>query len=266
MPRQKPGFNRGARCSIHPEIGHLSRIRCLGGPHAWPERRRASGIEAPLGDRLHHDGAEQRSGISRERESGGLRCAATRALRAHERGVKPACKPGSVATHPKAHCVTIIPLGLQLPAGSSHLPADSASSVVVRLFGVAPGGGYRASRVPTPAVRSYRTVSPLPDPSCDGHRRSALCCPVIAFAGSCLPAPASGRYPAPCSAEPGLSSPSTRDAATVRPASRGRVYPAGPAPGPELPGIVVINRLGIGRVPARDAQYGQRREHLRAGQ
>jgi len=33
------------------------------------------------------------------------------------------------------------------------------------LFGLAPGGVYRASRVTTRAVRSYRTVSPLPDPA-----------------------------------------------------------------------------------------------------
>lgn len=26
------------------------------------------------------------------------------------------------------------------------------------------------------AVRSYRTLSPLPDPACAGHRRFALCC------------------------------------------------------------------------------------------
>lgn len=34
-----------------------------------------------------------------------------------------------------------------------------------RLFGIAPGGGYRASCVTAAAVRSYRTVSPLPEPS-----------------------------------------------------------------------------------------------------
>ena len=32
--------------------------------------------------------------------------------------------------------------------GSSHLPADSASRVIVCLFGVAPDGGYRVSRPP----------------------------------------------------------------------------------------------------------------------
>jgi hypothetical protein len=48
--------------------------------------------------------------------------------------------------------MTIIPLGLPLPAGSSHLPARVGRNTLVRprpkarLFGVAPGGGYRVSR------------------------------------------------------------------------------------------------------------------------
>ncbi len=44
--------------------------------------------------------------------------------------------------------MTVIPLGPPLPTGSSRLPADSASSVVVRLFGVAPDGGCRVSPAP----------------------------------------------------------------------------------------------------------------------
>src|SRR3990172_3043321 len=55
---------------------------------------------------------------------------------------KPACKPGSVGV---SSPVTVIPLGPGSPLGSSHLPADSASSVVIRLLGVAPGGGCRVS-------------------------------------------------------------------------------------------------------------------------
>lgn len=50
------------------------------------------------------------------------------------------------------------------------------------------------------AVRSYRTLSPLPDPTCVGHRRFALCC-----TGRRLSPPR--RYLAPCPMEPGLSSP-----------------------------------------------------------
>jgi len=41
--------------------------------------------------------------------------------------------------------MTVIPLGASLPLRSCHLPADSASSVVVRLLGVAPDGGCRVS-------------------------------------------------------------------------------------------------------------------------
>jgi hypothetical protein len=51
--------------------------------------------------------------------------------------------------------MTVIPLGPSLPTGSSRLPADSASSVVVRLFGVAPDGGCRVS----PAPQGKRLVS-----------------------------------------------------------------------------------------------------------
>ncbi|SFU39565.1 hypothetical protein SAMN05421784_10571 [Xenorhabdus koppenhoeferi] len=55
------------------------------------------------------------------------------------------------------------------------------------------------------AVRSYRTLSPLPDPKLiftnkPGHRRFALCC-----TGRRLSPPR--RYLAPCPVEPGLSSP-----------------------------------------------------------
>ena len=50
------------------------------------------------------------------------------------------------------------------------------------------------------AVRSYRTLSPLPDPACAGHRRFALCCTSRRLAPP-------RRYLAPCPMEPGLSSP-----------------------------------------------------------
>jgi len=41
--------------------------------------------------------------------------------------------------------MTVIHLGAALLRRSSHLPADSASSVIVRLLGVAPDGGCRVS-------------------------------------------------------------------------------------------------------------------------
>ena len=72
------------------------------------------------------------------------------------------------------------------------------------LFGLAPGGVYPASRVTSTAVRSYRTISPLPDPGSasdadPSHRRCVFC--------GTFPGLAAGRrYRPPCPAEPGLSS------------------------------------------------------------
>ena len=47
-----------------------------------------------------------------------------------------------------------------------------ASARVPSLFGLAPGGVYLAIDVTADAVRSYRTLSPLPRPK---RRRSSLC-------------------------------------------------------------------------------------------
>ena len=109
--------------------------------------------------------------------------------------------------------VTAIPLGRRLPGASSNLPgrqgldrtpkylcAFDAKTFAPSLFGLAPGGVCRAAGVAACAVRSYRTVSPLPRPlplpppqAGEGRveeRRSVLC---GTFPGL---APA-GRYPAP---------------------------------------------------------------------
>ena len=93
------------------------------------------------------------------------------------------------------------------------------------LFGLAPGGVYRAVRVATSAVRSYRTVSPLPVSTLKGVPRwgyplqgrlfrltasksgPSAVCSLLHF-----PSPwvfrliAPRRYLAPCPMEPGLSS------------------------------------------------------------
>src|SRR4029077_8938546 len=95
---------------------------------------------------------------------------------------------------------TVIPLGLGSPQGSSHLPADSASSVIVCLFDVAPGGGCRVSPLPDKvsyltAVRDF--VAALARYNESGKTR--LC-------GPCRRLATPGCYPAPCSVEPGLSS------------------------------------------------------------
>jgi hypothetical protein len=71
--------------------------------------------------------------------------------------------------------------------------AVAGRSPVPPLFGLAPGGVCRAVRVAAAAVRSYRTVSPLPAASdfSRERRRSVLCGTVPGVAPA-------GRYPAPC--------------------------------------------------------------------
>jgi hypothetical protein len=71
--------------------------------------------------------------------------------------------------------VTAIPLRRRLPGAFSNLPgrpdpdmdpgdcsACAETAVAPSLFGLAPGGVCRAADVAAGAVRSYRTVSPLP--------------------------------------------------------------------------------------------------------
>jgi hypothetical protein len=123
---------------------------------------------------------------------------------------QPACKPGFVWRKADALRVTAIPLERRLPGASSNLPGrqDSDTYLGTRrlatmrptpsLFGFAPGGVCHAVCVAADAVRSYRTLSPLPLPlptlpasrRVEWARRSALC---GTFPGL---APA-GRYPAP---------------------------------------------------------------------
>src|SRR2546430_2212489 len=55
-----------------------------------------------------------------------------------------------------------IPLGPALPPASSERPGSAAGHRIAPLCALAPGGACRAARVATGAVRSYRTVSPLP--------------------------------------------------------------------------------------------------------
>src|SRR5713226_2249582 len=68
------------------------------------------------------------------------------------------------------------------------------------LFGLAPCGVLRATRVATGAVRSYRTFSPLP---LAAHRHSVR---RYIFCATILQVTLTGRYPAHCPAEFGLSS------------------------------------------------------------
>ena len=111
-----------------------------------------------------------------------------------------ACKPGSVPPRgagPRAEMA--IPLGRPLPGASCDRPERRregppgipAKGCLPLLLGLAPGGVFPAAAVAGGAVRSYRTVSPLPAarfPETD--RRCTFC---GTFPGV---APA-GRYPAP---------------------------------------------------------------------
>ena len=59
----------------------------------------------------------------------------------------------------------IISLGPASPQASSGLPGTRTGRATPRpLFGLAPGGACHAASVTGPPVRSYRTVSPLPEP------------------------------------------------------------------------------------------------------
>ena len=101
--------------------------------------------------------------------------------------MKSAGKPGSVWGF---NTLTVIPLVHELLRGSSHLPANSTSRVIACLFGVAPSGGCRVSPL-------IKTAS--------GLVSVAL---FLAFPKQNMTTwfIADGRYPPPCSMEPGLSS------------------------------------------------------------
>ena len=61
---------------------------------------------------------------------------------------------------------TVIPLGPPLLTGSSDLPGSQAERAAPSpLFGLAPRGVCPAGWITPAAVRSYRTISPLPRPS-----------------------------------------------------------------------------------------------------
>src|SRR5260364_310413 len=125
----------------------------------------------PCGDALHHDCADDRE-----------RCVVVVVLALVMR-VQSGPISRILCAQQKLR-VTIIRLGAPLLARSSFLPAGDEDHACIAndarpLFGIAPGGGYRANCVTAVAVRAYRTVSPLPEPKqISGHRRFTFCCPV----------------------------------------------------------------------------------------
>jgi len=95
-----------------------------------------------------------------------------------------------LSTRAKRPRVTTIPLRRRLPGALSNLPGrpdpdidpearwpSQAASLAPSLFGLAPGGVCHAACVAAGAVRSYRTVSPLPPGHSPQRRgmRAAVC-------------------------------------------------------------------------------------------
>src|SRR5258708_20581115 len=92
------------------------------------------------------------------------------------------------------------------PSGGAEGPPGGASRGQRRLpllLGLAPGGVYPAAAVAGGAVRSYRTISPLPPAVPEGTERARR---YVSVALS-LRSPSPGVSPPPASLEPGLSSP-----------------------------------------------------------
>ena len=95
--------------------------------------------------------------------------------------------------------MAIIPLEPTLPQVSSSLPRDTDGlSLIIPIRGLAPDGVCRATFVTESAVGSYSTVSPLLD-GANSVERFVFCCTFLEVAFT-------GRYPASCPMEPGLSS------------------------------------------------------------
>src|SRR5689334_7640568 len=112
---------------------------------------------------------------------------------------------------------TVIHLGSPSPATSSGLPESTGGHPLplawrLSYLALLQVGFAVPPCVATGAVRSYRTVSPLPAPFLT-LRRSILCC---TFRRLTPPR----RYLAPCPQEPGLSS-TSREKCSDRPADSG---------------------------------------------
>ena len=201
---------------VHPDefAGHARVGEAMGIAH----------VEAgPLVRSSYHAGTQfQRAVDSRVSTADELTRGHGRAL---ERMEEPACKPDPVrgpnpagdhlSRRTRRSATTAGPF-----AGPVRPTRQLGRAVLERcLLGLAPGGGCQPRRSPAALVRSYRTVSPLPERLAPPGR-SALCCPVREVAPAWL-------SPAPCPAESGLSS-SDPKTARGRPAgsSAGRGYPS----------------------------------------
>ena len=105
-------------------------------------------------------------------------------------------------------CVIIYPMELS-PVPFSDPPENMTGSHIRFLFGLASDGVYMASSVTRETVVSYTAFPPLPEES-KIPLAVSLCCTIPGVTSA-------GRYPAPCPAKPGLSSPDTFRICQLRP-------------------------------------------------
>ena len=138
-------------------------------------------------------------------------------MRAGTVGDQTACKPGSVPPGVNrtrrpflwtAHCWTVL---ATYPNGSGGEPCPGLLRDAPFLFGLAPGGACHAASIAGDAVRSYRTLSPLPQAGTNPDRGGLLS---VALSLGSPPAGVTRRLFA---VEPGLSS-LRRKAKSDRPA------------------------------------------------
>ncbi len=103
-----------------------------------------------------------------------------------------ACKPGSVHRTDRCGGRPFIWDDRCRPPLAIHPDGDPQTDHLPSLYDLAPGGVYHARPVARTAVRSYRTLSPLP------HRLVIGGDGRFAFCGTFPGVASAGRYPAPC--------------------------------------------------------------------
>ena len=122
----------------------------------------------------------------------------SRARKARTRGLQPSVLIQSKTISRVMSCVIIYPMELS-PVPFSDPPENMTGSHIRFLFGLASDGVYMASSVTRETVVSYTAFPPLPEKS-KIPLAVSLCCTIPGVTSA-------GRYPAPCPAKPGLSSP-----------------------------------------------------------
>ncbi len=171
--RVGPGSSPGRR-GCGREQSHLSplgersvrqhRVRGMGRecarPTLPPNLRLPSGL---TGGPMRGRGSDGPSGQAGGYASKGLRRRVAPHQQVGKQKRQMACKPGSVPAAPEGgrRWPFICDACCQTP-GATNPDSSPETGHVPSLFGLAPGGVYRAASVARRAVRSYRTLSPLP--------------------------------------------------------------------------------------------------------